>query len=57
MSVLIKELFSIVLAFVIFYGVIPYGICMVLKQKNIQKEEAMRQKNFLKSHSYLDKYN
>lgn len=57
MNRLIEELFSIVFAFIVCYGVIPYGICMVLKQKHLQKEESIRQKNLLKNRNFSDKYN
>lgn len=56
MNRLIEELFSIVFAFIVCYGVIPYGLCMVLKQKHLQKEESTRQKNLLKNRNFSDKY-
>ncbi len=56
MNGLIEELFSIVFAFIVCYGVIPYGFCMVLKQKHLQKEESMRQNNLLRNCSSPDKY-
>lgn len=55
-----QEIFMIViytlLALVIFYWIIPYGVYLVLKQRNIEIEDSMCQRYSVKNHNYLNKY-
>lgn len=44
------------LALVIFYWIIPYGVYVALKQRNIEIEDSMRQRYSVKNHDYLNKY-
>lgn len=42
--------------FVIFYWIIPYGMCLILKHKNMEKESIMRHDVYLNDRNYLEKH-